>query len=34
MTKERLDASGEDGKKKLEDHTAEIDDQGDDGHWR
>ena len=30
MTKEALDSSDEDGKKKLEEHTAEIDVQGED----
>ena len=34
MTTEASDTDDEDGeKKKLEEHTAEIDVQGDDGHW-
>ena len=34
MTKEMLDTSDEDQKNRLEEHTAEVDDQEDDGHWQ
>ena len=34
ITKEALDTNDEDGKEKLDEHTADIDVQEDDGHWR